>query len=245
MFKIILISTFLLTTNEIFIGEISFKVVQKGTSDRRYIWLHGDEQTAKMALENHMSSNQGIAYFIKNNKREVYISEAKIDPKRIFTSIYPKKKINKFNHKIQIGFNRRFDLSHAKVQKACLNKEIGNLEMVVITSRDPQPPSMDYLKAAGGFFRDTTIHDFDLARFILGDDPIIQVSAFGSQLISEDVKKVNDHDTAMFILKSKSGVLIHINNSRRAVYGYDQRVEIFGSKGMTVSYTHLTLPTKA
>ena len=67
MFKIILLSTFLLTTNEISIGEISFKVVQKGTSDRRYIWLHGDEQTAKMALENHMSSNQGIAYFINNN----------------------------------------------------------------------------------------------------------------------------------------------------------------------------------
>ena len=89
----------------------------------------------------------------------------------------------------------------------------GELEMLIITSRDPEPPGLDYLNAAGGFFRDTTIHDFDLARFILGDDPIIQVSAFGSQLISEDVKKVNDHDTAMFILKSKSGVLIHINNS--------------------------------
>ena len=136
---------------------------------------------------------------------------------------------------IQIGFNRRFDNSHSKLQQANINNEIGNLEMLIITSRDPEPPGLDYLKAAGGFFRDTTIHDFDLARFILGDDPIIQVSAFGSQLISEDVKKVNDHDTAMFILKSKSGVLIHINNSRRAVYGYDQRVEIFGSKGMMIS----------
>ena len=136
---------------------------------------------------------------------------------------------------LQIGFNRRFDNSHAKVQQARTNKEIGELEMIIISSRDPAPPGLDYLNAAGGFFRDTTIHDFDLARFILGDDPIIQVSAFGSQLISEDVKKVNDHDTAMFILKSKSGVLIHINNSRRAVYGYDQRVEIFGSKGMMIS----------
>ncbi|MDC0057772.1 Gfo/Idh/MocA family oxidoreductase, partial [Pelagibacteraceae bacterium] len=136
---------------------------------------------------------------------------------------------------IQIGFNRRFDNSHKKLQQAKINNEIGNLEMLIITSRDPEPPSLDYLKAAGGFFRDTTIHDFDLASFILGNDPIIQVSAFGSQLISEDVKKVNDHDTAMFILKSKSGVLIHINNSRRAVYGYDQRVEIFGSKGMMIS----------
>ncbi len=87
MFKIILLSTFLSITNEISIGEISFKVVQKGTSDRRYIWLHGDEQTAKMALENHMSSNQGIAYFINNNKRVVYISDGMIDPNRIFSSI--------------------------------------------------------------------------------------------------------------------------------------------------------------
>ena len=145
------------------------------------------------------------------------------------------KEINDINIPLQIGFNRRFDSSHSKLQQANINNEIGKLEMLIITSRDPEPPGLDYLKAAGGFFRDTTIHDFDLARFILGDDPIIQVSAFGSQLISEDVKKVNDHDTAMFILKSKSGVLIHINNSRRAVYGYDQRVEIFGSKGMMIS----------
>ena len=139
------------------------------------------------------------------------------------------------NVPIQIGFNRRFDNSHNKLQKARKSGEIGNLEMIIISSRDPEPPGIDYLKAAGGFFRDTTIHDFDLARFILGDDPIKQVSAFGSQLISEEVKAVNDQDTAMFILKSNKNVLIHINNSRRAVYGYDQRVEIFGSKGMMIS----------
>ena len=97
MFKIILLSTFLSITNEISIGEISFKVVQKGTSDRRYIWLHGDEQTAKMALENHMSLNQGIAYFINNNKREVYISDGMIDPNRIFSSIGAKNNIQKYN----------------------------------------------------------------------------------------------------------------------------------------------------
>jgi len=136
---------------------------------------------------------------------------------------------------IQIGFNRRFDNSHRKLQEANKTNEIGQLELVVITSRDPEPPGIDYLKAAGGFFRDTTIHDFDLSRFILGEDPIVQVSAFASQLISEDCKEVGDHDTAMFILKSRNGVLIHINNSRRAVYGYDQRIEIFGSNGMMIS----------
>ena len=139
------------------------------------------------------------------------------------------------NIPIQIGFNRRFDNSHSKIKIASNDNEIGKLEMLVISSRDPEPPGIDYLKAAGGFFRDTTIHDFDLSRFILGDDPIEKISAFGEQLISEDAKKVGDHDTAMFIMRSKSGVLIHINNSRRAVYGYDQRVEAFGSKGMIIS----------
>ena len=136
---------------------------------------------------------------------------------------------------IQIGFNRRFDNSHRKLKLAKDNGEIGNLEMVIITSRDPEPPGLDYLKAAGGFFRDTTIHDFDLSRFILGDDPIVEVSAYGSQLFSENIKKVKDQDTAMFIMRSQKNVLIHINNSRRAVYGYDQRLEIFGSKGMMIS----------
>ena len=136
---------------------------------------------------------------------------------------------------IQIGFNRRFDLSHSKAQQARLKKEIGELEMIIITSRDPAAPGLDYLKACGGFFRDTTIHDFDLSRFILGEDPIVEVSAFGENLFDANVKTAEDFDTAMFILKSKSGVLIHINNSRRAVYGYDQRVEVFGSKGMVIS----------
>ena len=143
--------------------------------------------------------------------------------------------IKNFSVPIQIGFNRRFDKSNKKIKLAKDNGEIGNLEMVIITSRDPEPPGIEYLKAAGGFFRDTTIHDFDLSRFILGDDPVIEVSAYGSQLISAECKEVGDHDTAMFIMRSQKGVLIHINNSRRAVYGYDQRVEIFGSKGMMIS----------
>ena len=136
---------------------------------------------------------------------------------------------------IQIGFNRRFDTSHNQVQKNAHSGKIGQLEMVVITSRDPAPPSLDYLKDSGGIFRDCTIHDFDLARFILGNDPVVEVSAFGSQMVNDDIKKINDHDTTMCILKSKKGVLVHINNSRRAVYGYDQRVEVFGSKGMSIS----------
>jgi len=143
--------------------------------------------------------------------------------------------INGIDIPLQIGFNRRFDNSHAKVQQARVNKEIGELEMLIISSRDPEPPGLDYLNAAGGFFRDTTIHDFDLSRFILSDDPIVEVSAFGDNLFDPNAKKAQDFDTAMFVLKSKAGVMIHINNSRRAVYGYDQRVEAFGSKGMIIS----------
>ncbi len=143
--------------------------------------------------------------------------------------------IKGINIPLQIGFNRRFDNSHAKIQQARFKKQIGELEMLIITSRDPEPPGLDYLNAAGGFFRDTTIHDFDLASFILGDDPIVDVAAFGDNLFDTNVKKAEDFDTAMFILKSKAGVMIHINNSRRAVYGYDQRVEAFGSQGMVIS----------
>ncbi len=143
--------------------------------------------------------------------------------------------LKNYNAPIQIGFNRRFDSSHRKVKIAKDNGDIGNLEMIVISSRDPEPPGLDYLKAAGGFFRDTTIHDFDLSRFVLNDDTITEITAYGSQLISPECKELGDQDTAMFIMKSKKGVLIHINNSRRAVYGYDQRLEVFGSKGMMIS----------
>ena len=146
-----------------------------------------------------------------------------------------KKDLENFNVPIHIGFNRRFDLSHSSLKKAKDNGEIGNLEMIVISSRDPASPGIEYLREAGGFFRDTAVHDFDLTRFILGDDPIIEISAYANVLFSKAAKETNDLDTAMFILKSESGVLCHINNSRRAVYGYDQRVEIFGSKGMIIS----------
>lgn len=145
------------------------------------------------------------------------------------------KEIKDLNAPIHIGFNRRFDKSNKYLKLARDNGEIGDLEMIVITSRDPSPSTIDYHKSSGGLFRDCTIHDFDLSRFILGNDEIVEISAFASQLVNEDIKKIGDHDTAMILMKSKKGVLIHINNSRRAVYGYDQRVEIFGSKGMLLS----------
>jgi myo-inositol 2-dehydrogenase / D-chiro-inositol 1-dehydrogenase len=136
---------------------------------------------------------------------------------------------------VQIAFNRRYDRSHRGVRDAVRAGDVGRLELLVLTSRDPSLPSLDYIKASGGIFRDMTIHDFDLARFILGDDPIVEVYATGSVLVEPKFHEIGDVDTAMVVMKAASGALVHINNSRRAVYGYDQRVEAFGSKGMVQS----------
>jgi myo-inositol 2-dehydrogenase/D-chiro-inositol 1-dehydrogenase len=136
---------------------------------------------------------------------------------------------------IQIAFNRRYDRSHRAVREAVLSGSIGALELLVITSRDPGLPAVSYLKGSGGIFRDMTIHDFDLARFVLGGDPIEEVFATGSVLVDPALSEFGDMDTAMVIMKAASGALVHINNSRRAVYGYDQRVEAFGARGMVAS----------
>ena len=136
---------------------------------------------------------------------------------------------------IQVGFNRRFDPGHASIKKALDKNQIGDLHQVIITSRDPEMPSEKYYRTAGGLFRDMTIHDFDLARFYLGDDPI-EIYASAQRMIDPDLMhKIDDYDTAMFILSSSDGKQCLINNSRTAVYGYDQRVELLGSRGMLQS----------
>ena len=146
-----------------------------------------------------------------------------------------RKELEIYNVPIHIGFNRRFDPSHLSVNERKNKGEIGKLEQIIITSRDPSGPSAAYLKVSGGMFRDMTIHDFDLACFILQNDPIVEIYATGERLFSAEAEEANDIDTAMIIMKSKSGVLCHINNSRHASYGYDQRVELFGNKGMLIS----------
>jgi myo-inositol 2-dehydrogenase/D-chiro-inositol 1-dehydrogenase len=135
---------------------------------------------------------------------------------------------------VAIGFNRRFDPTNRTIQAAIRKGEVGEVELVVITSRDPGPPSLDYIKVSGGLFRDMMIHDFDLARWLLGEEPV-EVVAKASCRVDAKIGKAGDIDTAMVILKTKNGSLCHINNSRRATYGYDQRVEVFGSKGMVRS----------
>ncbi len=136
---------------------------------------------------------------------------------------------------IQIGFVRRFDSGHKAVFDAARGGEIGELHQVVITSRDPGLASEAYLKVSGGILRDMTIHDFDMARYILGEEPV-EVFATGSRLVAPALMQaLGDHDTVTVVMTTASGKQAIITNSRKATYGYDQRVEAFGSKGMAVS----------
>ncbi|TPI64826.1 inositol 2-dehydrogenase [Mesorhizobium sp. B3-1-3] len=144
-------------------------------------------------------------------------------------------KIGETKIPIQLGFNRRYDPGHSAARTAMLAGDIGELHQVIITSRDPALPPKAYLEAAGGLFRDMTIHDFDLARFMLGEEPT-EVFALANALIDPALgKELDEVDSAMFILRTASGKQCHINNSRTAVYGYDQRVELIGSAGMLLS----------
>lgn len=131
---------------------------------------------------------------------------------------------------VMIGFNRRFDPSFKNLRDRLAAGEIGKPEQVVITSRDPEPPPVAYIRVSGGLFKDMTIHDFDLARYLLGE--IVEVQATGANLIDPAIAEEGDIDAAMITLRAESGALCHINNSRRSTYGYDQRIEAFGEHGM-------------
>lgn len=131
---------------------------------------------------------------------------------------------------VMLGFNRRFDPSFRALRERLQSGEIGKLELAVITSRDPAPPSAAYIKASGGLMRDMTIHDFDMARYLAGE--IVEVHAFGANVVDPEIGRLGDIDTCIISLKAKSGALLQINNSRRCAYGYDQRIEVFGSDGM-------------
>ncbi len=136
--------------------------------------------------------------------------------------------------KFQVGFNKRFDRNFKKVYDAVRNGDIGKPYIFKLTSRDPDLPTIDYLKVSGGIFVDMMIHDFDMMRYLSGEE-VVEVYASGSVLIDPAVAEANDVDTAMVQLKFESGALGMIDNSRKAVYGYDQRAEAFGSKGCIIS----------
>jgi myo-inositol 2-dehydrogenase / D-chiro-inositol 1-dehydrogenase len=134
----------------------------------------------------------------------------------------------------QVGFNRRFDPSHASVRDAVVEGAVGDPHLLRITSRDPEPPPPEYIRVSGGLFLDMTVHDFDLARFVVGSE-VTEVFARGLARIDPALANLGDVDTALISLMHEDGCLTAIDNSRRARYGYDQRVEVFGSSGMARS----------
>jgi myo-inositol 2-dehydrogenase/D-chiro-inositol 1-dehydrogenase len=143
----------------------------------------------------------------------------------------------------QIGFNRRFDPAHAAVREAVERGDVGEPQLVRISSRDPEPPPMEYVRGSGGIFLDMTIHDFDMARFVTASE-VVEVFARGAVRVDPAFGDADDVDTALVTLVHENGCLTAIDNSRRAVYGYDQRVEVFGSRGMAASenpYAHSAL----
>jgi len=135
---------------------------------------------------------------------------------------------------LQIGFNRRFDPSHKAVADAVRHGAVGDVAVCNITSRDPGPPPIEYIKVSGGIFNDMTIHDFDMARYVTGSE-VESVYAVGAVRVDPAIGEAGDVDTAVIVLTHQSGAITTIDNSRKAVYGYDQRVEVFGSKGMAQS----------
>jgi myo-inositol 2-dehydrogenase/D-chiro-inositol 1-dehydrogenase len=144
------------------------------------------------------------------------------------------KVVEKAGGTLMVGFNRRFDPHFMAVRKAIDDGAIGKVEMVTITSRDPGPPPGEYITRSGGIFRDMTIHDFDMARFLLGEEPVA-VAASASVLVDPKIGELGDFDSVSVILTTASGRQCVISNSRRATYGYDQRIEVHGSLGMVAA----------
>ena len=133
--------------------------------------------------------------------------------------------------KYQVGFNRRFDHNFQSLQETVAQGKIGTPQIIKITSRDPEPPSIDYVKVSGGMFLDMTIHDFDMARFLAGCDAE-EVYVQSANLVDPAIGEAGDVDTAVITLTMENGAIAVIDNCRKAVYGYDQRAEVFGSEGM-------------
>jgi myo-inositol 2-dehydrogenase / D-chiro-inositol 1-dehydrogenase len=149
---------------------------------------------------------------------------------------------------LMVGFNRRFDPHFSALKRRLSAGEIGSLEMLTITSRDPAPPPPAYVATSGGLFRDMMIHDLDMARFLMGEEPT-ELHAAASCLVDQSIAAAGDVDTAVVTLRTASGKLCQISNSRRASYGYDQRIEVHGAKGLlragNVTATTVELATEA
>lgn len=168
---------------------------------------------------------------VQRNKAVLCEKPIDLDIARTDTAIA---KVERHGGRVMVAFNRRFDPSLLAVRRAIEAGAVGEVRQVVISSRDPSPPPRSYLEHSGGIFRDMVIHDFDMARCLLGEEPI-EVMATGSRLIDPTLAELGDFDTVMVTLRTASGRQCHINCCRATVYGYDQRIEVFGSDGMVMN----------
>jgi len=164
----------------------------------------------------------------KHGKHIMCEKPVSLDVKTIHKTL---KIVEKNKSTLMIGFNRRFDPNFAEVERRVRAGDVGTVEMVTVISRDPAPPPAQYVAQSGGIFRDMMIHDFDMARFLMGEEFVV-VQALGAALVDKAIGKAGDVDTASVQMQTKSGKIAVITNSRRATYGYDQRMEVHGSKGM-------------
>ena len=176
------------------------------------------------------STDTHVKYIIEAARAKKHIFCEKPVDHDIGRILEAKKAVEDNGVKFQIGFNRRFDHNFRKVRQLIDEGEVGNIYFINITSRDPDAPPISYVKVSGGMFMDMTIHDFDMARFLAGSE-VKEVYAKGAVFVNPEIGKAGDIDSAIIILSFENGVIATINNCRKATYGYDQRVEVFGSKG--------------
>lgn len=220
--------------------EASLKMITDPYMDEAWAENHG--LTVAPDIETILSDDEikGVLILSPSNLHADQIMQAAKAKKHIFCekpiALDPNKIIEALNVveregvKLQVGFNRRFDPDIKRLKQAVDCGKIGRLYYIKITSRDPAPPPLEYIQSSGGIFLDMTIHDFDMVRYLSGSD-VDEVYAAGTVLIDQIFADAGDVDTAVTTLKLKSGALAVIDNSRQAVYGYDQRIEVFGSKG--------------
>jgi myo-inositol 2-dehydrogenase/D-chiro-inositol 1-dehydrogenase len=207
--------------------EVSRRLhIPKATVDYREILADPDIQAVAIcsATDTH---SQIITEAAQAGKHIFCEKPIDFDVKRIDSALNA---VEKAGVKLQIGFNRRFDPNYARVKQAIISGEIGDLHMLHIISRDPAPPPISYIKVSGGLYLDMAIHDFDMARFLTGSDAV-EIYTVAGVKVDPAIGEAGDVDTALIVMKFANGVTVTIDNSRKAVYGYDQRVEAFGSGG--------------
>ena len=227
--------------NAIQMGNTKLKIIIDPLIEETRILEYPDIKISKdLSSLNRVGPINGIIICSPSNYHLEHIKEASKITKNIFCEkplglsideiIEIKELIKEKNLNLHVGFNRRYDPDFHELKQSISRGDIGTLRMIKITSRDPSPPPISYINKSGGLFLDMTIHDFDMAKF-LADSEISNLYAKGGCFINMDIKKANDIDTAIINMKLENGTLVTINNSRQAIYGYDQRVEVLGSKG--------------